>query len=315
MKLFKIIVATLVFQCVQGQYTDQINSNRPGQSMGAFAVGKSVLQLEGGINMYKENHVLLETDAKGHSADLNIRFGMFKEQLEAIAELTYQSDTYIKGNLSTNRTALNTATFGIKYLVYDPFKHKEEKIDIYSWKANHSFKWDDFIPAVAVFGGVNLNFSDNPFISLEENLEKLSPKLMVATQNMFGSSLVLVTNIYMDKILTDYKSLEYIVTLTKTFNPKWSGFIENKGVKGTYYSDVLFRTGLAYLATDDIQLDASFTFNTKDTPSIYFAGIGCSWRYDGNYKDHKYIKKTKKKTPGSTKGSKPKKKDRIDEIK
>jgi hypothetical protein len=29
-----------------GQHTDQINSNRPGETMSAFAVGKSVIQLK-----------------------------------------------------------------------------------------------------------------------------------------------------------------------------------------------------------------------------------------------------------------------------
>ena len=32
-----------------GQYTDQINSNRPGASIGAFSVGKNVVQFEGAV--------------------------------------------------------------------------------------------------------------------------------------------------------------------------------------------------------------------------------------------------------------------------
>ena len=34
---------------IQAQYTDQINSNRPGISIGAFAVGKGIIQFEGGF--------------------------------------------------------------------------------------------------------------------------------------------------------------------------------------------------------------------------------------------------------------------------
>ena len=34
---------------LKAQYTDQINSNRPGLSIGAFAVGKDVIQAELGI--------------------------------------------------------------------------------------------------------------------------------------------------------------------------------------------------------------------------------------------------------------------------
>lgn len=305
----------LVFQSNFAQYTDQINNNRPGQSMGAFAVGKSVFQAESGINMYNEKHKLLETNANGYAIDLNIRFGLLLEKLETIAELTYQSDTYTKNNVSTNRTALNTATFGAKYLIYDPYKETTEKVDVYSWKANHKFKWENLIPAVALYGGLNLNFSGNPFISAAENLEQISPKVMIATQNMFENGIVLVTNVYVDKIGTEYQSLEYIITLTKGFNEKWSGFIENKGIKGDYYSDIIFRTGAAYLVSDDFQIDASITSNIKNTPSIIFGGVGFAWRFDANYKEFRYKKETPEKKSGSTRGSKPKKEKRVDEIK
>jgi hypothetical protein len=38
-----------MFPIINGYVTDQINSNRPGEPMSAFAVGKSVIQLETGI--------------------------------------------------------------------------------------------------------------------------------------------------------------------------------------------------------------------------------------------------------------------------
>lgn len=315
MKQLFVFFCLLFFQINFAQYTDQINSNRPGQSMGAFAVGKSVIQAESGVNLYNEKHSLLDTDAKGYAVDLNIRYGFFREQLEAIAEFTYQTDTYTKNNSTTNRSALNTMTFGAKYLVYDPYKNREDVIDVKSWKANHKFKWNRLIPAVAVYGGVNLNFSNNPFISASESLNKISPKLMVATQNMFDNGMVLVTNIYMDKIGSDYQSLEYIITLTKGFNEKWSGFIENKGIKGDYYSDALFRTGAAYLISDDLQVDASLTTNFKDTPSIYYGSVGFAWRFDANYNEVKYSKETSGEKSGSNESGKTKKNKRLDDVK
>ena len=36
--------------------------------------------------------------------------------------------------------------FGIKYLIYDPFK-KEREVNTYSWKANNGFKLRELIPA------------------------------------------------------------------------------------------------------------------------------------------------------------------------
>jgi hypothetical protein len=53
---------------------------------------------------------------------------------------------------STNKSALKQTVLGAKYLIYDPFKNQEQ-INIYSWKANHSFNWHQLIPAVSVFAG------------------------------------------------------------------------------------------------------------------------------------------------------------------
>ena len=41
---------------LHAQYTDQINSNRPGASIGAFAVGKRIIQFEGGFEYRKYKH-------------------------------------------------------------------------------------------------------------------------------------------------------------------------------------------------------------------------------------------------------------------
>ena len=44
---------------VFAQYTETINSNRPGFSQGAFSVGKDVLQFETGFGLGKEEHSIL----------------------------------------------------------------------------------------------------------------------------------------------------------------------------------------------------------------------------------------------------------------
>ena len=41
---------------VFGQYTDQINSNRPGASIGAFSVGTRVIQFEAGAEYRTYKH-------------------------------------------------------------------------------------------------------------------------------------------------------------------------------------------------------------------------------------------------------------------
>ena len=225
-------------------------------------------------------------------AEFDLRWGLFFEQLELIGEFQYQNDSYTSDIIDKNRSALKKTLFGAKYLVYDPFKNYEEKPNLYSWKANHRFKWRQMIPAVAVYGGVNLNFSDNPFNFAPVDIEepKISPKAMLIAQNHFGSRWVLVTNIAYNKIGTDFASIDYILTLTRGFNKQWSGFIENQGFMGDYYSDGVFRMGAAYLFNKDMQIDASIGKNLKGTPNLFTGGIGFSWRFTKNYKEVKIEK-------------------------
>ena len=109
---------------------------------------------------------------------------------------------------------------------------------------------------------------------------------MLITQNHLGDGTwVFVTNIIADYVTTDYPSYGYVLTLTKGFNDKWSGFVENQGFKSDFYSDAIVRGGAAYLLNNDMQIDASISTNFKDTPTVLYGGIGFSWRYDANYKE------------------------------
>ena len=277
-----------------GQHTDQINSNRPGETMSAYSVGKSVFQVETGIYGIKENHSILNYDANGYGVDMTLRWGLFMEKLELIADLQYQSEKVNSAMSIIDKSALKKTVFGAKYLIYDPFKNYENKINVYSWNANHSFKWHQLIPAVSVFAGANLTLSNNPYYF--SNQSAISPKAILITQNHLGDgSWVLVTNIVADYIRTEYPSYNYAITLTKGFNDHWSGFIENQGIKSDFYSDAIVRGGAAYLINKDLQIDASISTSLKTTPSLLYGGIGFSWRYDSNYQEVRIDIKTNKK--------------------
>ena len=267
-----------------GQHTDEINSNRPGETMSAFAVGKSVIQVETGIYGIKENHSILGYDANGFGIDMTLRWGLFMEKLELIADFQYQYEFLNPALIYPEKSAMKQTVVGVKYLIYDPFKNYEKKVNIRSWKANQSFNWHQLIPAVSIFAGANLTLAENPYYFSPD--AALSPKIMLITQNHLGDgSWVFVTNIIADFIGTDFPSYGYGITLTKGFNKNWSGFIENQGYSSDFYSDAIVRGGAAYLIHDDLQIDASISSSLKDTPSILYGGIGFSWRYDANYKE------------------------------
>ncbi|MFN3753677.1 transporter [Flavobacterium sp.] len=311
-----LIVGFLMISTKQyAQYTDIINSNRPGKSMSAFSVGKTVIQAEGGLYGIQERHDLLRYEANGFGTELSVRYGAFFDQFEFNLETQYQYDWYSAPLIEDTRGGFKQVTLGAKYLVYDPFVQlKDDKPNVYSWKANHKFSWKQFIPAVAVYGGFNLNLGTNPFTF--DSDPTISPKLMLITQNHFGSKWVWVNNIIADKYMTDYPTLGWITTMTRGFNMRWSGFLEVQSYKSDFYADVVGRLGAAYLVRENIQLDAYFAKNIKDTPAIMHGGFGMSWRFDSNYEtNYKRIKNDKKDDKKKDKKSKKDKgKKRKDEV-
>lgn len=283
----KTLFSTIIFLIPllhYGQYTDEINSNRPGETMSAFGVGKSVFQVESGVYGIMENHSILNYDANGIGVDMTFRWGVLMEKLELVADFQYQYEVFNPVLLNPDRSAFKQTIVGAKYLIYDPFKNYEKKINVYSWKANHSFKWHQLIPAVSVFAGANLTLANNPYYFSPK--AAISPKAILIAQNHLGDgSWVFITNIIADYIGTDYPSYGYGITLTKGFSRKWSGFIENQGYKSDFYSDSIVRGGAAFLIHNDLQIDASISSSLKDSPAILYGGIGFSWRYDANYKE------------------------------
>ncbi|MFY7811679.1 MAG: transporter [Flavobacterium sp.] len=283
-KLIVFLIANLGF----AQHTDIINSNRPGESQGAFAVGKTVLQVEAGLVGAMEEHKLLRYESVGGGMDLAVRYGAFKEQLELIGSMQYFIDQYDTSLGNYNRYGIRKMELGAKYLIYDPYKNFEEKKNIHSWAANQKFNWKKLIPAVSVYAGASFEF--DPFNQFNEPI--ISPKATLITQNQLGRA-VLVTNFYVDKIGTEFMNYGYIVTGTYALNRYWSAFLENRGYIGDYYSDGIIRGGLAKLLNDNLQIDASISHNIKNTPKIAYASIGLSWRYDGNYQNIIFTRGTK----------------------
>lgn len=276
-----LFFAFMATSFVHAQFTDVINSNRPGESMAAFSVGKTVIQAESGVYYTKEDHETLDYKVSGMGLDLDVRYGAFFEQLELIMNLQYQRDKVTAQLDEEKRSGFKQIILGGKYLIYDPNKNYEKKPNLYSWKANHSFSWHEFIPAVGIYGGFHFNLSDQYLLP---NEPKISPKLMILTQNQFGKW-VFVTNLIADMVTSDYMSFGYILTITRGINERWSAFLEHQGIKGDYYSDAIFRGGAAYLFKENFQIDASAGANMKDTPSILTFSIGVSWRFDENYQE------------------------------
>ena len=285
MNLHKLLVVIPCFLFITSvgycQYTEAINSNRPGQSQGAFAVGNGVLQFESGIFLGNDNHDLLDTETDIKGVDLNIRYGFWKEAFEINAIVQFQSNTinFTSGTQSSvDISDFSRLTIGAKYLFWDPYKiMAEEKPNFYSYHDNFKFQWKSLIPAISAFLGINYRGAENRVTPPQ--LEGFSPVIVAATQHNWGRW-VWVNNFMVEDFTTDFPTQSWITTMTHSFNPKWAAFGEFQLVNGRLYSDQIVRLGGAYLLNKNMQIDVSGLLNFKNTPSRYQVALGFSYRLD-----------------------------------
>ncbi len=263
------------------QYTDVINSNRPGRAVSAYAVGKNVVQAEVGLFYEQQDDSDLNFDSNIFGTDVALRYGLLFEQLEIVYEGSFitQSVDFAGATPDQTWTDFTRNRVGIKYLIFDPFKNPEaNKPNLYSWRANNVFQWKNLIPAVSLYGGATFTLGDNPFYPGDPNL---SYRGAVATQSRLSPRFVLISNIAYDRIGTDFPEWNVAVSITHAFrNPKWSVFVEGQAIDSDRRSDILMRTGLAYLVNQNFQADFHLGSNFKNTPSRMFAVAGLSYRLD-----------------------------------
>lgn len=294
-------------QYLQAQYTETINTNNPGRSQGAFAVGKGVAQIEGSLFYRAEEHNLQRYEREIIGGNFQIRYGAVTERLEFSMIGAYNSanQTDFNGAISSESSFANFSryTLGAKYLIFDPLIFfGEKKVNLTSWKANNRLSWRDLIPAVSVYAGANLDFSEDNLLTPPEDAP-ISPRVELITQNNWGRW-VFVTNIVADRLSTDFPSYELLLTMTHSINGQWAVFGEFQFIKSDFYSDDLGRGGVTYLVNKDWQIDSSVTLNFKDTPTVFQVNLGMSYRLDF-HKDTP-IKQTKN-LDGAGKKSKNKK--------
>lgn len=289
----------IVTQLCFSQYTEVINSNRPGNSMSAFSVGKRVIQAETGV-IYKslDHKSFNNSTVDGYAFDFTLRYGLLFEQLELIWNISYQFDRFTNTTTSTfqeySRKGMLYNLIGAKYMIFDPIANSDRTPDIRSWDANHGFHWKDLIPAIGLYAGINLNLGATPYdynnqfnipnnafyVSLAE--PKISPKVGIITQSNFSGYWVLVTNVMYNRLSTEYPEIGFVLTLTHTFpkRQQLSVFVEDQGIKSDIYADNLLKGGFAYLFSKNFQMDIAVGGSLKSRPGQLFAGLGLSYRLD-----------------------------------
>ncbi len=275
----RVLLLLLIFSYIQitnAQYTEIINSKRPGFSESPYSIGTGIFQFETGIFNRSNNDKTQLENPNTVGGELFFRYGQFLEKLEFNAKIAYQSDK-LKDPSGTDykNSGISNLTIGAKYLIYEQ-NYTDKSKEIRSWRRKMAFDKKRLIPSVGVFAGVNTNFLGKDF---KEN--ELTIKGAILLQNDFSDRLVLLTNLIADKILSDSYEYSYIATMTYALNFKWSYFIESQGIfEKEYRPKFHFGTGIAYLFSRDLQLDLSARTNFFDDYSFVYSSVGLAWRLD-----------------------------------
>jgi len=278
--LFLLLIGC--FHISSAQYTELINSRRPGFSDSPFSVGTKVLQFESGLFYEKQSANAFDISSFG--TDVMVRYGRFFEQLEVNLNLAFQNDKVtfpITEDLK--RTGLSQFTIGAKYLVYMS-KLKDKDREIRSWKAKNKYDWKRLIPSVAVYAGANIPITKNYIAgNIHQYIDdSFSPKFAIYTQNDLTDKFVFLMNLIMDRIGSGQKENSYILTGTYTLNDKLSVFAEHQGIfkDNDIPNDYQFGGGVAYLLTKNMQVDTSVRAISDRDGSTTLISAGFAWRLD-----------------------------------
>ncbi len=291
--LFTFFALLFITQTGFAQYTDVINSKRPGFSDSPYSVGTKIYQVEGGL-FYKNVGNYLTWDysqnppeqntysSTSFGTDITLRTGQFFERLEFNLDLILQNENrnYTHPSIYTESgLGFSKLTIGAKYLVYKP-KYTDKSKEIHSWKARHSFDKRRLIPAVGVYVGLNTNLLNE----MHKNPDGISPKFAIYTQNDLSNRWIILMNFIMDNAFTDISENSFIGTTTYALTQKISIFGEGqmffRNQEGAP-NDIQFGAGGAYLINNNLQADLSFRMILDERgDNTYLIGGGLAWRLD-----------------------------------
>lgn len=250
MKYIVVIFFLIVSSTCFGQFSETIMTGRPGQSIGAFTVGKNVLQFQQGIDYYSIEDTNLST---GFVSNNVIRYGI-SETIELSTLIDYQTErTDFGKDVSTTKKGISNLHFGFRAHI------NEQK----GWFPVTGFQMRLKLPIVS------------------ENFEtKYVAADMVFVANwVLPKNMSLATNWVMSYSGNDPNPLgKYVINFGFPIHRKISGFVGNYGQINQSVFETRFEGGLAYLINNNCLLDISSGYGSNHNKRDYFVSAGVSYR-------------------------------------
>ena len=167
---------------------------------------------------------------------------------------------------------MSRLTIGAKYLLYQQ-EYEDKSKQVRSFKKRFAFDKKRLIPSVAIYAGVNTDFVSDIYKTGE-----VTPKVGLLLQNNLSSDLNIITNVFYDRIGSDFSEFSYIVTATYSFADRWSVFFENQTRFQEAQNLTNLGSGLAFLYNRDLQINASGRFLVEGNAKGFYGGFGVSYR-------------------------------------
>ncbi|MCB0802457.1 MAG: transporter [Flavobacteriales bacterium] len=231
------------------QFSETINSDRPGQANGASTLGKNVFQIQSGYNLNTVKNGF--SDMQNTNINNFFRFGLL-ERVELSALVNYAS-VKTKGLQSESSLSdFNDLQLGARFFLV------ENK---------------GIIPALAVQSSVLFKLPNSLFPR-----EKMGSNTIVATTNQISEWLSFNSNwIFLQEGNAPLHT-SYVANISFTISERIGTFIEMYGAISNYFT-TSFDAGFSYLINNDFQIDASAGIQDNSyTDTDYFIDLGISWR-------------------------------------
>jgi len=258
MKFFCTILLVFVTHISFAQFGESIRTGRPGQAIGAFTVGKNVIQLQQGLDF----HSLIDTDFPPNTylSHNVIRFGI-SETVELSALIEYQNVNSKTDSSTLTLNGLSNMHFGFRVHL------NNQK----GWIPTTGFQMRLKLPGISSDFGTNSVASIMVFVAnwrLPKNMR-------------FGTNWVLSYS-GNDPSATG----KYVLNFGFPLYKNWSGFVENYGQIRETKFQTRFDGGLAYMVNKDVQLDLSAGYGNNQNVQDYFVSTGVSYRFLNFRKGH-----------------------------
>lgn len=266
---------------VSAQFTEVINSNKPGFSESPYSVGTGIYQFESSLFLRDLATTSNFSIPQSLGIDLFFRTSFLLERLEINTQISYQRDKIITSNTANTSffsTGIAGFTVGAKYLIYQQ-EYEDKSKEVRSWKRKFAFDKKRLIPSVAIYAGLNTDFVNEIY-----KKGSMSPKLGLLLQHNLSNDFNLITNVFYDNIGTDFSAFSYIITATYNFSDQWSTFFENQTLFEPIENKMNLGTGLAFLYSKDLQINASARLLVEGRFQGFYTSLGVSYRIN-NHKD------------------------------